>query len=135
TGPEKPNRHGIVQDGCVYCGNCMLGCHVHAKNTLDLNYIPLAEKNGAEVFPLHLVEKIEPLDPVGENGYRVHFRQFDLETAATQPLTLDGARFDRSAKPDALSQHGSLVGRKVIISAVSLGSTGVLMRCLDVHHT
>jgi cholesterol oxidase len=55
TGPEKINRQGIVQDGCVYCGNCMLGCHVHAKNTLDLNYIPLAEQNGAEVYTLHLV--------------------------------------------------------------------------------
>ena len=74
-GPEKVNRQGIVQDGCVYCGNCMLGCHVHAKNTLDLNYIPLAEQNGAEVFPLHQVEKIEPIEPVETNGYRVHFRR------------------------------------------------------------
>ena len=66
TGPEKVNRQGVVQDGCVYCGNCMLGCHVHAKNTLDLNYIPLAEQNGAEVYPLHQVEKIEPVDPVSD---------------------------------------------------------------------
>jgi cholesterol oxidase len=135
TGPEKVNRQGIVQEGCVYCGNCMLGCHVHAKNTLDLNYIPLAEKNGAEVFPLHLVEKIEPLDPVETNGYRVHFRRFDLETAETQPLTIDGARFDRRARPEPLSQPGSVVGRKVIISAGSLGSTEILLRSRDLHRT
>jgi cholesterol oxidase len=115
TGPEKINRQGIVQDGCVYCGNCMLGCHVHAKNTLDLNYIPLAEQNGAEVYPLHLVEKIEPVDPVESNGYRVHFRQF--------------------SQGGGDSQMGSVVGRKVIISAGSLGSTEILLRCRDLHRT
>jgi cholesterol oxidase len=136
TGPEKVNRQGIVQDGCVYCGNCMLGCHVHAKNTLDLNYIPLAEQNGAEVYPLHQVEKIEPIDPVDRAGYRVHFRHFDLATAETQPLTVDGARFDqRNARPEPTSQPGSVVGRKVIISAGSLGSTELLLRCRDLHKT
>jgi cholesterol oxidase len=115
TGPEKINRQGIVQDGCVYCGNCMLGCHVHAKNTLDLNYIPLAEQNGAEVYPLHLVEKIEPVDPVQTNGYRVHFQQF--------------------SQSGGDSQLGSVVGRKVIISAGSLGSTEILLRCRDLHRS
>jgi cholesterol oxidase len=136
TGPEKVNRQGIVQEGCVYCGNCMLGCHVHAKNTLDLNYIPLAEQNGAEVYPLHQVEKIEPIDPVETNGYRVHFRQFDLGAAESQPLTFNGDRFDqRSAKPEPLSQPGWVIGRKVIISAGALGSTEILLRCRDLHKT
>lgn len=116
TGPEKINRHGIVQDGCVYCGNCMLGCHVHAKNTLDLNYIPLAESNGAEVYPLHVVEKIEPIEPVETNGYRVNFKHFDSERRGEY-------------------QAGSVIGRKVIISAGSLGSTELLLRCRDVHHS
>ncbi len=116
TGPEKVNRQGILQDGCVYCGNCMLGCHVHAKNTLDLNYIPLAEQNGAEVYPLHLVEKIEPIEPVETNGYRVHFKRFDSEK---------GGEFE----------SGSVVGRKVIISAGSLGSTEILLRSRDLHRT
>jgi cholesterol oxidase len=136
TGPEKINRQGIVQDGCVYCGNCMLGCHVHAKNTLDLNYIPLAERHGAEVYPLHEVEKIEPIEPVETNGYRVHFRHFDLETAEAQPLPVDGDRFDRrTAKPESGTRSGSVVGRKVIISAGSLGSTEILLRCRDLHRT
>jgi len=125
TGPEKVNRQGIVQDGCVYCGNCMLGCHVHAKNTLDLNYIPLAENNGAEVFPLHQVEKIEPIDPVESNGYRVHFRKFD-------PNRLDSPA---AKQPKAASEPGSVVGRKVIISAGALGSTEILLRCRDLHRT
>lgn len=116
TGPEKVNRQGVVQEGCVYCGNCMLGCHVHAKNTLDLNYLPLAEKNGAEVYPLHMVEKIEPLEPVEQNGYRVYFKHFDSEKSG-------------------MFEIGSVVGRKVIISAGALGSTEVLLRSRDVHRT
>jgi cholesterol oxidase len=116
TEPGKINRQGIAQDACVYCGNCMLGCHVHAKNTLDLNYIPLAEQNGAEVYPLHLVEKIEPIEPVEANGYRVHFKRFDLEK-------------------DGEAELGSVVGRKVIISAGTLGSTEILLRSRDLHGT
>lgn len=135
TGPERRNRHGIIQDGCVYCGNCMLGCHVHAKNTLDLNYIPLAEQNGAEVYPLHQVEKIEPLEPVELDGYRVHFRQFDLPVAAAQGPTVNGDRFNRHASPDPTSRPGSVIGRKVIISAGSLGSTEILLRCRDLHRS
>lgn len=116
TGPEKINRQGVRQEGCVYCGNCMLGCHVHAKNTLDLNYIPLAEQNGAEVFPLHLVEKIEPLEPVEQNGYRIHFKHFDSDKRG-------------------LFELGAVTGRKVIISAGSLGSTEILLRSRDAHRT
>lgn len=116
TGPEKINRQGVLQQGCVYCGNCMLGCHVHAKNTLDLNYIPLAEQNGAEVYPLHMVEKIEPLEPVETNGYRVHFKHFDSEKRGEFAI-------------------GSVTGRKVIISAGSLGSTEILLRSRDLHRT
>lgn len=116
TTPGKVNRQGVAQDACVYCGNCMLGCHVHAKNTLDLNYIPLAEANGAEVYPLHQVEKIEPIEPVETNGYRVHFKRFDSEK---------GGEFEL----------GSVVGRKVIISAGSLGSTEILLRSRDMHRT
>jgi cholesterol oxidase len=35
--------------GCNFCGACMTGCRVGAKNTLDRNYLWLAEKRGAEV--------------------------------------------------------------------------------------
>jgi cholesterol oxidase len=135
TGPERVNRHGVTQDGCVYCGNCMLGCHVHAKNTLDLNYIPLAEQNGAEVYPLHQVENIEPIEPVETNGYRVHFRHFDLPTAEAQGPTVNGDRFDRNARPEPTSQPGSVIGRKVIVSAGALGSTEILLRCRDLHRS
>ncbi|NJD10679.1 MAG: GMC family oxidoreductase, partial [Gemmatimonadetes bacterium] len=40
---------GPDRTGCTHCGGCMLGCRVGAKNTLDRNYLYLAEQGGAEV--------------------------------------------------------------------------------------
>jgi cholesterol oxidase len=108
TGPDRINPHGgVPQSACVYCGNCGIGCHVHAKNTLDLNYIPLAEHHGAQVFELHQVEKIEP----AEGGYRVTYRN------------LRGG------------ETGTVVGRRVVVAAGTLGSTELLLRCREVYST
>ncbi len=114
TGKERPNPHsGMPQNACDYSGNCMLGCVLHAKNTLDLNYLPLAEKNGAEVYPLHQVDKIEPL---GDDGYRVSFDRLD-------PTNLSHI------------EPGSVVGRKIILAAGTLGTNELLLRCKEVHRT
>lgn len=42
---------GPRRTGCTQCGACMTGCRVGAKNTLDRNYLYLAEKRGVEVRP------------------------------------------------------------------------------------
>jgi len=42
------NQQGVEQGTCVHTGNCDIGCEVYAKNTLDRNYIPWAEKKGAQ---------------------------------------------------------------------------------------
>jgi cholesterol oxidase len=41
---------GPDRTGCIFCGACMTGCRVGAKNTLDFNYLFLAERLGAEVL-------------------------------------------------------------------------------------
>jgi choline dehydrogenase-like flavoprotein len=46
---EGPNAHGVMQHPCTGCGGCITGCPEGAKNTLDYNYLAVAEKNGAEV--------------------------------------------------------------------------------------
>lgn len=53
-GGEGPDRVG-----CTHCGSCMVGCRVGAKNTLDRNYLYLAEKNGAVVHPDTQVTDLE----------------------------------------------------------------------------
>ena len=52
---------GPERDGCLQCGACMTGCRHNAKNTLPKNYLGLAEKAGAKVFPEHTAVKTEQL--------------------------------------------------------------------------
>jgi cholesterol oxidase len=59
---------GPDRAGCVKCGGCMVGCRHNAKNTLDKNYLYLAEANGAEVRPDSQVVDVVPL-PGG--GYEI----------------------------------------------------------------
>ncbi len=42
---------GPLRNGCVGCGGCMVGCRYNAKNTLDRNYLWLAERLGVEILP------------------------------------------------------------------------------------
>ena len=60
---EGPDRVG-----CTFCGACMTGCRVGAKNTLDRNYLYLAEKHGAEVLAETEVTSVAPKEG---GGYRV----------------------------------------------------------------
>ncbi len=67
-GGEGPDR-----TTCQACGGCMMGCRHGAKNTLDMNYLYLAEKHGARVFPETEVVDVRPLDGLaeGSSGYEV----------------------------------------------------------------
>lgn len=103
------NEHGQDQGTCVHCGNCIAGCRVGARNTLDLNYIPLAERHGAEVRPLHVVRWIAP----DGDGYRVSFDRIE-----------HGRRI-----------AGSEVARRVVVAAGSIGSTELMLRCRDQYKT
>jgi cholesterol oxidase len=100
---QVTNKHGVPQGTCVHLGNCDIGCDVAARNTLDLNYLAVAERHNAEIRPLHVVNGIAP----EQDGYRVSFSRIDSGTL----------------KP------GSVTGRLVVVAAGSLGSTELLLRC------
>lgn len=51
---------GPERTGCTFCGSCMVGCPVGAKNTLDQNYLYLAEGNGVSVIPETEVTGVRP---------------------------------------------------------------------------
>lgn len=93
---------------CDHCGNCLLGCHVHAKNTLDLNYIAIAESHGAVVLPLHEALNITP----DAQGYTV-------------------SCLDLSAPPadNSVTMLKKLQAQQVIVAAGTLGSNELLLRC------
>ncbi|MFG2816539.1 GMC oxidoreductase [Streptomyces sp. NPDC048410] len=49
---------GPTRRACTECGECMTGCRHGAKNTLNENYLYLAEKAGAVVHPLTTVVSV-----------------------------------------------------------------------------
>jgi cholesterol oxidase len=59
---------GPARTTCTFCGGCMTGCRVGAKNTLVKNYLHLAEQAGARVAPLTTVQAVRPRP---EGGYWV----------------------------------------------------------------
>ncbi|WP_197320181.1 GMC family oxidoreductase N-terminal domain-containing protein [Saccharomonospora sp. NB11] len=52
---------GPDRRSCLHCGECLTGCRHGAKNTTVKNYLYLAEKAGAAVYPLTTVTEIRPL--------------------------------------------------------------------------
>ncbi len=76
---------GPERVGCNFCGACMTGCRVGAKNTLDKNYLYLAEKHGAEVSPETEVTAIRPLDG---GGYSVETKA-SFGKAHSESVTAD----------------------------------------------
>lgn len=98
-GGEGPDRVG-----CTYCGGCMVGCNFGAKNTLDKNYLFLAEKRGALIRPLTTVTGVAP-DPAG--GYAVM-------TKRTGPFGRRGT---------------TLRAQNVVLAGGVLGTVPLLLRC------
>ncbi len=106
----KPNQFGVMQGTCVHSGNCDVGCQVKAKNTLDLNYLAVAEQKGADIRPLHMARYIKPEN----NGYRVGYDVI---------------------KDCRLITGRSETAERVILAAGSLGSTELLLRSRDQYKT
>lgn len=61
---------GPERTGCNFCGGCMTGCRYNAKNTLDKNYLWLAQQNGAEILAENEVVDVKP----SAHGYEVRTR-------------------------------------------------------------
>jgi choline dehydrogenase-like flavoprotein len=62
---DGPNEHGVEQQSCQRCGNCCTGCPHRAKNTLDANYLAVAERHGARAMTQCEVTGITDLDGGG----------------------------------------------------------------------
>jgi cholesterol oxidase len=98
------NPHGVEQHPCNDCGNCVCGCNVKAKNTLYMNYLPMARNAGATIFTQ---TKVEWLEKLSGGGWRIH-GQYVTGPGASQAFTLDAG--------------------EVVLSAGSLNSTEILLR-------
>ena len=101
------NAAGVAQEACLQCADCMTGCNHRAKNTLAMNYLPLAKRRGARLFTGVTVDTIG-----GEEGAWT----LALEFTDTQLRK----RFGR--KPPLLR------ARRVVLAAGTYGSTAILKR-------
>ncbi len=97
SGPERA--------GCTFCGACMTGCKHNAKNTLDRNYLFLAERLGCDIHPETRAIDVRPAEG---GGYEVR----------TIRSTARLARRPRTFR-----------ARGVVFSAGSLGTVKLLLDC------
>ncbi len=69
------NGKGPDRTGCTHCGACMTGCRYNAKNTLDKNYLHLAQQLGAKILAEKEVYNVSPIGTAdGSDGYVVDFK-------------------------------------------------------------
>ncbi len=97
---------GPKRAGCTFVGGCMIGCKQNAKNSLDKNYLYLAEANGAVVHPEH--EAVD-LRRVGERW----------EVTTRRPGPRNGA------------ERHTFTADHVVFSAGALGTTRLLLRLAE----
>ncbi|HEY1497799.1 MAG TPA: GMC family oxidoreductase [Candidatus Solibacter sp.] len=124
-GPERAT--------CIACGGCMMGCRYGAKNTLDRNYLYLAEQGGAHVFAETRVTDVRPLEGStdGSLGYEVSTVRSTMLGGGRRRFTCRGVIFAASALGTLdllfrLKERGSLpaisgqLGNRVRTNAESL---------------
>ncbi len=104
------NRQGILQRNCIDCGDCMIGCNVGAKNTLAMNYLPIAKRHGAMLFTQCEVRRIHK-----RNGHYV----------------IEYWHHTRDPNGDVSTETRFVSSRMVILAAGSLGSSEILLRSRD----
>ncbi len=111
--PEKTvpdpyfDGQGPDRAGCNYCGGCLVGCRYNAKNTLDKNYLYLAEKLGVTVFP---ETKATLIHERPSGGYQV-------DTVSSTSLFSKRRRTFES--------------QNLVLSAGALGTVNLLLNCRE----
>lgn len=98
---------GPTRKACTECGECMTGCRHGAKNTLNENYLYLAEKAGATVHPMTTVVSVTD---DSQGGYAI----------ATLPTD---ARRKSQGK-----QGRTFKARRVVLAAGTYGTQTLLHR-------
>lgn len=118
-GEQETNRYGARQTSCTYCGECDIGCNLHAKNSVDLNYLHAAEHHhGASILTECEVGRIVPLNAAGDDD-----------------STADGTHGYRVKYVDGDGRRQSIKARRVVVSAGTLGTNELLLRCRDEYGT
>jgi len=120
TVPDPYHRgEGPDRTGCTFCGGCMTGCRYGAKNTLDKNYLWLAERLGVTVLPDTEVTWVRLLRK--EEG---------------EPTRGQGARYAVTARERLgtfRTVERTYQARNVVFSGGTLGTVDLLLRLRKSH--
>ncbi len=115
-GEEVPDPYfggrGPSRCGCTHCGGCMVGCRYNAKNTLNKNYLFLAQNLGVRIVSERRAIDIRP---VAAEGTQARFEV--VHQSSTSWLAHDTQ---------------AVLGTNVVVSAGVLGTLGLLLHCRDV---
>lgn len=104
---------GMVQEPCAFTADCLLGCRPRSKNSLDVTYLPLGERSGLEIRPLHVAERIEA---ASGGGWAASGRRLDPDhPGRSEPFRVEG--------------------KALILAAGTLGTNELLLRARDLHRT
>jgi cholesterol oxidase len=79
---------GPKRTGCNHCGKCMTGCPTNAKNTLDKNYLYLAQQLGVEILAEHEVTDIQYNE--SEKSYTIRCRSSTRYFSGTKKFNTSG---------------------------------------------
>ncbi len=86
---KGPNR-----TGCTGCGACMTGCRYNAKNTLDKNYLYLAQRLGVDILAESQVLNVAPIGNTEDSeGYQVSFKNPTKWFSTTKKVSSKGIVF------------------------------------------
>lgn len=136
------NGEGPTRTGCVYCGGCMLGCRFNSKNTLDKNYLYLAQTNSATILAESEVVDVKPLGTDdGSGGYEVTIKSSTSIFKRKHKFTSKGIVFSGgvlgtvklllSLKKKSLPRLSSMVGSDIRTNNETLVSLSTLRDVLD----
>ena len=95
---------GPLRNGCDLRGACMTGCPHGAKNSLDRNYLWLAERAGAEI---HADTKVQRLVPAGHGLGQTHGHGGSRRVEESSTPARSSSRRACSARSASSSAPGS----------------------------
>ncbi len=98
---------GPPRRGCTQTGHCMVGCRDGGKNSLDKNYLYLAENLGVKIIAEHKVLDVKPLPT---EGYCIIYKK---------------------STGIGLKPKLSLEAKGVVLAGGVLGTLDLLLRCRE----
>lgn len=108
---EDNNGQAVAHTPCSLCGDCLTGCNVGAKISLDTNLLTEAKRRGLHIYTSASVLRLQR-----------NAALWSLTVVHTDPQVQG-----RRTKPVTVKAH------KVVLAAGSLGSTEILLRSKKGH--